>query len=168
MDALVDLFTNRLLLVPLICWIISQLIKVVINVIVEKQFSSERLFGDGGMPSGHSATVTGLMSVAGWCYGFDSIIFAICFILAVIVMHDAMGVRRETGKQAATIKQLADALNGLITERDEQVRVEKLKELVGHTPLQVFFGLLLGVLVSVIFFAIAGIGYKEMLPIIIA
>ena len=82
--------------------------KAVINIIMDRKFSFERLFGDGGMPSGHSATVTSLMIMVGYTSGFGSPLFALSAIFAAVVMHDAMGVRRETGKHAVSIKELAD------------------------------------------------------------
>ena len=113
-----------------------------------------------------SATVSGLMFTSGWCYGFGSPIFAICAILAVIVMHDATGVRREAGKQATTIKQLTEAINGFITEKDQQVKAEKLKELVGHTPLQVFFGVVIGIIATVLYCLIGGVEYCSLQSIV--
>ncbi len=154
MGKILELFTNDMLLASVSAWMIAQLIKMLINLIIERRFSFERLFGDGGMPSGHSATVMSLATVCGWTQGFGSALFAISFILAIIVMHDACGVRRETGKQAATIKELAEALDSLVRERDYAVKTEKLKVLVGHTPLQVFFGALLGITVAVVYILI--------------
>lgn len=151
MEKILEIFTNELLLAPISAWIIAQIIKMLINLVIERRVSLERLFGDGGMPSGHSATVMSLTTVCGWVYGFGSAVFAISFILAVIVMHDACGVRRETGKQAVTIKELAEALDSLVRERDYSVKTEKLKVLVGHTPLQVFFGALLGITVAIVY-----------------
>ena len=103
------------------------------------------------MPSGHSATVMALATTVGWMLGYDSPVFAIALVLAIIVMHDACGVRRETGKQAESIKELADAINSLVHEQDLKVRTEKLKALVGHTPLQVFFGAILGIAVAALY-----------------
>lgn len=154
MEEILGIFTNHILIVPISAWLIAQLIKALINLIIERKFSLERLFGDGGMPSGHSATVMALTTVCGWVAGFDSPAFAVSFVLATVVMHDACGVRRETGKQAATIKELAEALDSLVRERDYAVKTEKLKVLVGHTPLQVFFGAILGITVAVVYILI--------------
>ena len=101
------------------------------------------------MPSGHSATVTSLAVMVGIVSGFDSVAFAISAILAIIVMHDATGVRLETGKQVASIISIAEVLNDYFSERDERIKTDKLKVLVGHTPLQVLFGALLGVAIAV-------------------
>lgn len=151
MEKILEIFTNELLLAPIAAWLIAQILKMLINLVIERKLSLERLFGDGGMPSGHSATVMALATVCGWTQGFGSAAFAISFILAVVVMHDACGVRRETGKQAATIKELAEALDSLVRERDYAVKTEKLKVLVGHTPLQVFFGAMLGITVAIVY-----------------
>lgn len=150
MDLVEDFFTNPVIIVPVIAWFSAQFLKFIITLLVEKKISIERMFGDGGMPSGHSATVTSLMVMTGWSAGLGSIMFAISAILAIIVMHDASGVRRETGKQAMTIKQLAEIVNGMFVGKDQEVRTEKLKEFVGHTPMQVAFGSVLGALVAIL------------------
>ena len=156
MEHLIDFLTNACLIVPIVAWFISQIIKIIINALVHKEFRIERLWGDGGMPSGHSATVCALLTMCGFSYGFDSAAFAISFIVATIVMNDAVGVRREAGKQAVTLKQLAELVNSAIADPDEHVRTEKLKELVGHTPLQMVFGALLGIFVALCYFWIWG------------
>lgn len=148
MSFILDLLSNRLLVIPIIAWFITQLVKMIIHSVVERSFSFSRLFGDGGMPSAHSATVTSLAVSAGWIYGLASAEFAITTLLAIIVMKDAVGVRRETGKQALVIKQIASAFNAMFLEKDEAVRTEKLKEFVGHTKTQVFFGALLGAIIA--------------------
>jgi acid phosphatase family membrane protein YuiD len=162
-DILKELIANYILLVPIFAWFVSQLFKFTIRSVVERRFCIERLFGDGGLPSGHSATVTALACMCGWCCGFGSAMFAVSTMLAIVVMHDATGVRRETGKQATSIKQIADIINGIFLEKDEAVRTEKLKEFVGHTPVQVFFGSLLGVIVAICAILISGLGYMSVL-----
>lgn len=143
-----DIFKNDVLWIPFIAWLAAQLFKTVIYLIVEKKFDIKRLFGDGGMPSGHSATVSALAVMCGYVCGIDSPIFALSAILMIIVMKDAMGVRREAGKQAVSIKELADIINQAFAGKTEEIRTEKLKELVGHTPMQVFFGFITGIAVS--------------------
>ena len=143
-----DIFKNDVLWIPFIAWLAAQLFKTVIYLIVEKKFDIKRLFGDGGMPSGHSATVGALAVMCGYVCGIDSPIFALSAILMIIVMKDAMGVRREAGKQAVSIKELADIINQAFAGKTEEIRTEKLKELVGHTPMQVFFGFVTGIAVS--------------------
>ena len=129
---------NPLLINALAAWLAAQVIKTVIYAIVNKSLDFHRLFGDGGMPSGHSATVTALAATAALECGLDSPAFAISTILAVIVMHDATGVRRQAGEHAKAINELMEALNSDMAPED------KLQELLGHTPLQVFFGALIG------------------------
>jgi len=157
-----ELIHNHILWAASFSWFVSQLLKVLINLIVSKKFVLERLWGDGGMPSGHSATVTALAGMCGWCYGFDSAIFAIAAILMIVVTHDASGVRREAGKHAVSIKLIAEVLNHISSEEDEEIRTEKLKEMVGHTPLQVFFGIVVGILMTVIYCLIFGVEYCGM------
>ena len=144
-----DIIYNAPLIAAGLSWVIAQIIKLTTCLIVEKKFRADRIFGDGGMPSGHSATVTCLAILIGWTAGFASAPFAISMILAIIVMNDARGVRQETGKQANTIKELADAVNSLFVEKDKKIRTEKLKLLVGHTRLQVWMGALLGAAVAI-------------------
>ncbi len=150
MDWLIDAFTNPILVVPIISWLSAQILKALINFLVNKKFSIHRLVGDGGMPSGHSATVVALACMCGFFAdgGFGGTAFAISAILAVIVMHDASGVRRETGKQAESIISIVSALNEFFIEKDKEIKTQKLKVLVGHTPLQVIAGAILGFIVS--------------------
>lgn len=149
------IFTNPVLLIPGCSWMIAQVLKVIINAIMTKQFSFDRLVGDGGMPSGHSATVTALAVMSGLAKGFGSVEFAIATIFAIVVMHDALGVRRETGKQAKSIISIAEVLNDYFSEHDTHIKTDKLKVLVGHTPLQVVCGSLLGAAVAIIYHLIA-------------
>lgn len=143
MEWLLDLLNNPFLLTAVSSWLIAQVIKVAINAVVNKKFSLERLFGDGGMPSGHSATVTSLAVITALTYGLDSFNFAVTAILAIVVCHDAMGVRQETGKQAVVINEIVKIFTMLSEETLPKV---KLKELVGHTPAQVVAGIILGIL----------------------
>ena len=159
LNQLGQFFTNEILLVPAVAWLVAQLLKTLINGVVHKEWSAERLWGDGGMPSGHSATVSSLATMCGITCGFGSPTFALSFIFAVVVMHDAVGVRREAGKQAVTLKKLAALVNGAISDPDKRIRTEKLKEFIGHTPMQVFFGALLGIVVSVVYVVIAKVPY---------
>ena len=148
MDILIKTFTNPILVVPTCSWLIAQLLKAIINLLVNKKFSLERLFGDGGMPSGHSATVSALAVTCGIEVGFDSPLFAVAAILAIIVMHDATGVRRETGKQATALIGIATVIGDYFSEVDKKVKDEKLKVMVGHSPLQVVIGAILGCVIA--------------------
>jgi len=142
-----ELITNPFLIISVSSWLVAQILKLIIHTILYKEFDIGRLFGDGGMPSGHSATVCSLAVVCAIMCGVDSVEFAISAILAVIVCHDAMGVRLETGKQAILINEIIESFNVLTTQKLPEV---KLKEFVGHTPIQVIFGALLGVLNAII------------------
>ena len=148
------ILTNPVLLGPVCAWTIAQVLKSIINTVMNKKFSWDRLFGDGGMPSGHSSIVTALATMVGLVDGFDSTEFVLAFIFALVVMRDAMGVRLETGKQAASIIEIAELLNDCFSERDEQIKTDKLKVLVGHTPLQVLCGALLGAIISTAYYFI--------------
>lgn len=160
-ELLIDLLNNNVLMVALLSWFVAQVIKTIIYTVMERKFTISRLWGDGGMPSGHSATVCSAASMCAWAYGLWSPEFGVAFVLAIIVMHDASGVRREVGKQAVVTKELASILNHLFTETDEEIRTETLKELVGHTPLQVTMGAILGVIVTICFCAIGGVAYES-------
>ncbi len=145
-----ELLSNGFLLVALSSWFWAQLIKTIIHAIVTKKVDFTRLVGDGGMPSGHSATVSSLAVSAAMVYGFGSFEFAIALVFAIVVCKDAMGVRLETGKQAAIINDIVEAFNVLTSE--EKLPDAKLKEFVGHTPLQVIAGILLGIVNAVLLY----------------
>ena len=140
-QSVVDLFTNRVMMCAVFSWIIAQIVKLFTNPMHLKGNSfSNILVGSGGMPSSHSATVCATCVSCGLIYGFGSALFAISGVLAVVVMRDAAGVRRESGKQAAVINRVAQEMN-----KKKGFDFELLKELLGHTPLQVFAGAVLGV-----------------------
>lgn len=143
MDWLSDLVTNPFLITAVSSWLVAQVAKVIIHAIINKKFDIHRLFGDGGMPSGHSATVSSLAVISALVYGLGSFQFAISAVLALIVCHDAMGVRLETGKQAAVLNEVVKAFSVLQEKKLPEV---KLKEFVGHTPVQVAAGITVGVL----------------------
>ncbi|MBQ7363681.1 MAG: divergent PAP2 family protein [Clostridia bacterium] len=160
MDYVVDFICNGVFIVPVISWFIAQVLKLFLNLAIKHKMELGMLWTGGGMPSSHSATVGALAAVTGWTCGFGSVFFAISAIFAAVVMHDAMNVRFETGKQSTSIKRIAELVNNLLIEKDEEVRTEKLKELVGHTPLQVFMGFTIGVTVAVMYCIIMGHGYE--------
>ena len=149
MDWLLDWITNRFFIVSVSSWFVAQFLKTVIFAIENKKWDWTRLFGDGGMPSGHSATVSSLAMLSALSFGFDSFEFAVTSILAIIVCHDAMGVRLETGKQAEVINELTKTIELLSSKEWSQ---EKLKEFVGHTPIQVLAGILLGIVNALVMF----------------
>ena len=141
MDWLYDLITNRFLITGVSSWFVAQVMKTIIYAIINKKLVLERMVGDGGMPSGHSATVTSLAVISGLSFGFDSFQFAVTALLAIIVCHDAMGVRLETGKQAQMLHEIIRTVEVLTKQDLPEV---KLKELVGHTPIQVLAGITIG------------------------
>lgn len=148
-----ELLSNGFLLVALSSWFWAQLIKTILHAIVTKRVDFTRLVGDGGMPSGHSATVSSLATAAALVYGLGSFEFAIALVFAIVVCKDAMGVRLETGKQAAIINDIVEAFNVLTSE--EKLPDAKLKEFVGHTPLQVIAGILLGIVNAALLYTYA-------------
>ncbi len=149
MNWLSELLSNPWLLCPVSSWLVAQVLKVIINAIIHKKLDWERLVGDGGMPSGHSATVSSLAMFALLMSGPGSFEFAICAILAIIVCHDAMGVRWETGKQAQMINEIIRTVEVLTKQDLPEV---KLKELVGHTPIQVLAGITIGICNASLFY----------------
>ncbi len=142
MKWLLDLVTNPYVIAALCSWLIAQVTKGITYLIVHKKFSLKRMLGDGGMPSGHSATIVSVAGMAAWQEGFGSFAFAIAVILAIIVCRDAIGVRLETERQS---KLLNDLRQGASTE---ELRQMHFKEHVGHTTPEVFAGALVGVIVS--------------------
>ena len=101
-----EFFSNHIFLAAACGWLVAQVLKPIIHLIVSKKFVAERLVGSGGMPSSHSATVCSLVTAVCYEYGAGSFEFAISLILAIIVMYDAMGVRRETGIQAQLLNEM--------------------------------------------------------------
>ncbi|MBQ6361569.1 MAG: divergent PAP2 family protein [Lachnospiraceae bacterium] len=146
MDLIQDFIHNRVLITAAAGWACAQITKAVIFCIVNKRFEPERLFGDGGMPSAHSATVTAMALTVGFTSGFSSPVFGLALMFALIVMHDAMGVRLETGKQAKLLNEMMEVFDRM-SEVDLSLE-DRLKEFVGHTPLQVVCGACVGLLVA--------------------
>lgn len=140
------LLNNNVLKVILIAWFAAQFLKVVVILITKKSLNLNLFISSGGMPSSHSSFSTSLAVSVGKVAGFESAEFAICFAFAMIVMYDAAGVRRAAGKQAKI-------LNSIIEEyyHDSHFNKERLKELLGHTPTEVFAGALLGIIIAIIF-----------------
>ena len=136
---------SKYIYVPFLLWFCIQLFKLIYDLVTTKKFNFKRIMGAGGMPSSHSAVVVGLATLVGKYEGVDSSIFAVAFILAFVVMYDACGIRRAAGKQAALLNKLIETpgLTGM------QVS-EKLVEVLGHTPVQVFVGALIGLVVGLI------------------
>lgn len=139
---------NKILDVTFIAWFIAQFYKVLSTIIFHKKLDVRRFFETGGMPSSHSSTVSCLSTCIGIIYGRNSGYFAISVIFSVIVMYDAIGIRRAAGKHAGVLNRMVERLSNKI---GEMFHDEKLKELLGHTHLEVLAGMLLGVAVAFIF-----------------
>lgn len=147
MDFITELLDNQIFISAILGWFVAQVLKTLIHMIINKKFVAERMVGSGGMPSSHSSTVCALATAAGMKYGGGSFEFAIAVMLAIIVMYDAMGVRRETGKQGRVLNEMLE----IFTNMGNQISAEeKLKEFVGHTPLQVLMGAILGIIIALI------------------
>lgn len=133
------LFQNKILWITLAAWFIAQTIKVLFGVIREKRFNFSWFIGTGGMPSSHAAGATALATTCGLNLGFDSPLFALATVFAIVTMFDAQGVRRSTGKQAEILNRIMDDIywKGKISE-------DRLKELIGHTPVEVIVGSVIG------------------------
>ena len=145
MNDFIGFIQNKYIYIPILLWFFIQLFKVICDLVTTKKFNFKRIMGAGGMPSSHSAIVTSLATMIGKYEGVDTPIFAVSLIMAFIVMYDACGVRRAAGKQAALLNKIIETpgLTGV------QVS-ERLVEVLGHTPVQVFIGALIGVLVGLI------------------
>jgi len=142
-NSLGNIFKNNVLIVTAWAWVTAQLIKVILGVAREKKFNFRWFVGTGGMPSAHSAGVSALALSCGLTSGFDSVIFAVSLMFAIVTMFDAQGVRHATGKQAEILNKVMEDIywQGKIQEG-------RLKELIGHTPLEVLVGCLIGILVT--------------------
>jgi uncharacterized protein len=140
-----EVFSNRILMVTIAAWFIAQTAKVVLGVIQEKRFNFRWFIGTGGMPSSHAAGATALATSVGLRLGFDSPVFAISTMFALVTMFDAQGVRRSTGKQAEILNKIMDDIHfkGKIQE-------DRLMELIGHTPVQVIVGGILGIIIALV------------------
>ncbi len=141
-----NIFNNKFLCVPFCVWLAIQIVKFITDWIVNKKPNFKRLVGAGGMPSSHSAVVATLTTLIGQKYGVESGIFAMSCVFSAIVMYDAAGVRRAAGKQATLLNKLVEnaANSGIVVS-------EKLVEVLGHTPLQVLVGAIIGVLVGLLY-----------------
>ena len=140
-----NLFNNRILIISVFSWFTAGIIKVFVGFIITRKINPFLVMSSGGMPSSHTATVISLVISTGVYCGVHTAEFAIATIFAIIVIHDAMGVRFETGKQAKI-------LNQIIFDSDffSNISEEKLKEYVGHTPLQTLCGAIVGIFVAII------------------
>jgi acid phosphatase family membrane protein YuiD len=145
-NMLSEISSNYVLLCSLMGWLIASVAKIIVGFVREKRLDFRRIYGSGGMPSSHSATVSSLATAVAKTDGLQSTSFAIAFMFAFIVMYDASGVRRAAGEQARILNQLVNNLS----ENKPVYLKKKLKELIGHTPLEVVVGALLGILIGLI------------------
>ncbi|NLJ41673.1 MAG: divergent PAP2 family protein [Clostridiales bacterium] len=143
------LLHNNIIWISLLAWFIAQVLKVIFSLIVNKKLDIRRFIGAGGMPSSHSALVVSLATSIGRIEGYDSSLFALAATFSLIVMYDAAGVRRAAGKQAAVLNEIVQQI-----QDHKGVSEEKLKELLGHTPIEVIAGALLGFVISRLFFGL--------------
>ncbi len=135
--------SNEILMMAILAWAIAQFFKIISWAFVSRELNFKRLVEPGGMPSSHSAFVTSLATGVGIREGFDSPIFALATVFALIVMYDASGVRRAAGKQARVLNAIIEDLNR------RQLHPERLRELLGHTPFEVLVGALLGIIIAI-------------------
>lgn len=138
-----ELFSNDIFIVSFYSWFLAQLLKVILTLITDRRLNLYRMVGSGGMPSSHSAMVMSLSTAVGIKSGFDSVLYAVALCFSLIVMYDASGVRRAVGKQAIIVNTMLDDLY-----KHKPIQQERLKELVGHTPFEVFAGATLGILMA--------------------
>jgi acid phosphatase family membrane protein YuiD len=149
LDSIKNFFGNYMLMSAVVAWLSAQIIKIFTGAFQNRKMSLKTLlFSSGGMPSSHAAAVVALAISAGLSQGFGSPVFAVCGIFSIIVMIDASGVRYETGKQSQVINKMVEEL----FSGDMDMLNIGLKELVGHTPFQVFMGFLLGIAVAAIMY----------------
>lgn len=142
---MIEFLKQSAFVTAVIAWFVAQVIKVITVLIIEKKFDFSRFVGSGGMPSSHSAFVTSLAVAIGFSSGFSSELFSIAAVLALVVMYDAAGVRRAAGEQAKILNILIEEW-GSQNYKNTEVR---LKELLGHTPMQVIAGALLGMAIAI-------------------
>lgn len=140
-----EFITNKYIYIPLAVWFCIQAFKVIYDLVTTKKFNFKRIMGAGGMPSSHTGVVTCLAALIGKYEGFDSSLFAISLVFAMVVMYDAAGVRRAAGKQARLLNKIIETPG--LTNVEVQ---ERLVEVLGHTPLQVVVGAIIGITVGLL------------------
>ena len=146
MNTFSQFITNKFIYIPVLLWTAIQIFKVIYDLVVTKKFNFKRILGAGGMPSSHSAVVVSLSTLIGKDQGVSSPIFALALIFAFVVMYDAAGVRRAAGKQAKLLNKIVET-PGLTTVQVQ----ERLVEVLGHSPTEVFVGALIGLIAGLIF-----------------
>lgn len=147
MDYLSEFAKNYIFWTSASAWVIAQSVKVALGILREKRFNFRWFVGTGGMPSSHAAGASALATSVGITYGFDSAIFAVSLLFTLVVMFDAQGVRHASGKQAVILNKMLDDIYW-----KKKMDENRLKELLGHTPVQVFAGAILGILISLLLY----------------
>ncbi len=140
-------FNNKILMITIFVWAVAQGIKVTLGIIRERRFNFKWFIGTGGMPSSHAAGAAALATTCGLHAGFDSVAFALAAVFAMVTMFDAQGVRRSAGQQAVMLNQILDDMYW-----KGKIEADRLFELIGHSPLQVIIGGLLGIVLANIFY----------------
>lgn len=138
-----QIIKNKILMTTLSAWVVAQIIKVTLGIIREKKFDFKWFVGTGGMPSSHTAGASCLATSVGLEYGFNSIYFALAASFAIVVMFDAQGVRRASGRQARILNKVMEDIYW-----QGRIKENRLRELIGHTPFEVIIGFLLGVIIA--------------------
>lgn len=149
MTYVLQVLQNSVLQTAILSWFVAQIMKVIIVLIIDRRLDFTRLTGSGGMPSSHSSFTVSLAFAAGFLEGFDSVIFGISLAFAIVVMYDASGIRRSAGQQAVILNRIVEKFG----KEDVSATGKKLKELLGHTPLEVFAGAILGAIIAIIRYA---------------
>ena len=144
------IFVNPVFAPAISAWFLAQMIKVILTWITERRMDMSRFVGSGGMPSSHSALVMAVTTAIGLEQGFDTSLFGLALTLSLVVMYDAAGVRRAAGDQARTLNRIVGLLFG-----EEEFSHRELKELLGHKPVEVLAGALLGVATAAAFYCIS-------------
>ncbi len=145
---ILDIFQNKLLLIAVIAWALAQILKLPLEFLRTGKLNWAILLSTGGMPSSHSTLVTAMAHIIGLTYGFDTGEFALAFVVAVVVIYDATGIRRQAGRHAALINAF---INDLASGHPiKEMQEKRLKEVLGHTPLEAAGGVIWGLLVSTV------------------
>ena len=142
-NSILAIFQNGVFLSTLLGWVVAQSIKIIINSVKERRFNFRWVVGTGGMPSAHSSGVMALATAVGLQQGFDSTIFIASLVFAVVIAFDAQGVRRATGQQAEILNKIMDDIYWR-----RKIQESRLKELIGHTPFEVFVGSIIGIAIA--------------------
>jgi len=139
------IFGNRILDIVVVSLVVAQTLKVIFYLFKEKKLNLRKYLDTGSMPSSHSASVSSLATAVGISKGVDSVCFAISLIFSLVVMYDATGVRQAVGKQAVVLNKM---INNIRKKENSELFEENMKELIGHTPLEVLAGAALGVAIA--------------------